>query len=273
MDLDLELERLSGAPEASCNLAELALHLARDEYADLDVVAYLSELAAMAREADRYVRGDLEARVQGLCRYLFHEMGFRGNDRQYYDARNCYLNQVIDRRKGIPISLSLIAMTIGRQIGLRVEGIGLPGHFVAKAIEGDQEILFDPFHGGRIISSELCEQLVARVTGTPFEASAQAMAPLPAGLFVLRMLTNLKAVYLRDRDFRRAARVIERIRQLRPADVHERRDLGVSLLQAGQPGRAIDHLAAYLSAHPEGADAETIQRMLEQARGAVARWN
>jgi regulator of sirC expression with transglutaminase-like and TPR domain len=273
MDTAKELERLASAPDARCNLAELALYLARDEYPGLDVDAYLSELAAMAREADAYVRGDLDTRVQGLCRYLFHEMGFRGNDRDYYDARNSYLNEVIDRRKGIPITLSLVAITIGKEVGLRVEGIGLPGHFVAKAIEGDREIIFDPFHGGRILNPELCEQLVARVTGMPFEASAQTLAPLPAAAFVLRMLTNLKAVYLRHGDFERAGRVIERIRQLRPDDIHERRDLGVSLLQAGQAGRAIDHLSAYLNAHPNGADAEAIQRMLEQAKAAVAKWN
>ena len=126
MVLDAELQRRSHDAGRPCNLAELALHLARDEYPDLDVEAYLSELAAMAHEAEAYVRGDLPARVHGLCRYLFHEMGFRGNARHYYDPRNSYFNQVIDRRKGIPITLSLLAMTIGKEVGLRVEGIGLP---------------------------------------------------------------------------------------------------------------------------------------------------
>lgn len=273
MNLDAELQRLSADATASCDLAELALHLARDEYPDLDVEAYLSELAAMAREAESYVRGDLEARVHGLCRYLFHEMGFRGNDRQYYDARNSYLNQVIDRRKGIPITLSLLAMTIGTRAGLRVEGIGLPGHFVARAVDNGDVVIFDPFHGGRPLSPEICEQLVQRITGMPFQATDISLAPTPAGAFVLRMLMNLKSVYLRDEDFGRAARVIERIRQLRPGDLHERRDLGVSLLNAGQPGRAIDHLEAYLTEHAEGADAEPIQEMLEKAKATVAKWN
>src|SRR4249920_331477 len=107
MNPDAELERLSRDGGASCNLAELALHLARDEYPDLDVEAYLSELAAMGREAENYVRGDLEARVHGLCRYLFHEMGFRGNDRDYYDPDNSYFNEVLDRRTGLPITLSV----------------------------------------------------------------------------------------------------------------------------------------------------------------------
>jgi regulator of sirC expression with transglutaminase-like and TPR domain len=273
MNLDAELERLSLDATASCDLAALALHLARDEYPDLDVEAYLSELSAMGREAESYVRGDLEARVHGLCRYLFHEMGFRGNDRQYYDARNTYLNQVMDRRKGIPITLSLLAMTIGNKAGLRVEGIGLPGHFLARAVENGDVVLFDPFHGGRMLSPEMCEQLVARVTGMPFQATDTTLAPMPAGAFVLRMLMNLKAVYLRDEDFGRAARVIERIRQLRPEDLHERRDLGVSLLNAGQPGRAIDHLEAYLAEHGEGADAEPVQEMLAKAKSTVAKWN
>src|SRR4051794_35751197 len=118
MDLDSELQRLADDTEAPCDLAKLALHLARDEYPDLDVEAYLSELAAMGREAETYVRGALPARVHGLCRYLFHEMGFRGNDREYYDPRNSYFNQVIDRRKGIPITLSLLAITIRKQVGL-----------------------------------------------------------------------------------------------------------------------------------------------------------
>src|SRR5919201_4028452 len=98
MNLDSALALLSRDRGAPLDLAELALLLARDEYADVDVEAYLGELAAMAHEARAYLRGDLEARAAGLCRYLFHEMGFRGNTREYYDSRNGYLNQVLDRR-------------------------------------------------------------------------------------------------------------------------------------------------------------------------------
>src|SRR5262249_22357853 len=109
MNLDAALQRLADNPAAPLDLAELALHLARDEHPDLDVEAGLAELAAMAHEARRSLRGDLAARVTGLCRYLFHEMGFRGNTREYYDPRNSYLNEVLDRRTGIPISLSVVA--------------------------------------------------------------------------------------------------------------------------------------------------------------------
>lgn len=273
MELDLILAQLADDPTATCDVAELALELARDEYSDLDVEAYLSELDGMAHEARAHVRGTLEARVRGLARYLFHEMGFRGNDQDYYDARNSYLNQVLDRRTGIPISLSVIAMAVGSRVGLQIEGVGLPGHFIAKAVDGEQEVLFDPFHGGRLLAPDQCECLVARVTGVEFQATAQTLQALPLPQVVQRMLTNLKAIYLREGQFSRAARVIERLRQLRPNDVHERRDLGVSLLQAGRPGKAIDHLAAYLRAHPHGADVQTVRTYLTQARAEVAKWN
>ena len=112
MNLDAALALLARDAATPLDLAELALLLAREEYPDLDVEAYLSELNGMAHEARTYLRGPLPARVHGLCRYLFHEMGFRGNVQEYYDPRNSYLNQVLDRRTGIPITLSALAMTI-----------------------------------------------------------------------------------------------------------------------------------------------------------------
>src|SRR5258707_8596603 len=129
MNLDDALTLLAADPSAPLDLAEVALHLARDEYADLDVGAYLSELAGMAHESQPYLRGDLEAQVTGLCRYLFHEMGFRGNTREYYDPRNSYLNQVLDRRTGLPISLTTVAMAVGSRAGLSLVGIGFAGPF------------------------------------------------------------------------------------------------------------------------------------------------
>jgi regulator of sirC expression with transglutaminase-like and TPR domain len=267
------LDHLAHDNAATCDLAELALELARDEYPDLDVEAHLSELDAMAHEARAYVRGGLEARVQGLCRYLFHDMGFRGNKRNYYDPRNSYFNQVLDRRTGIPISLSVLAMAVGGRAGLDVQGVGLPGHFIAKAVEGEGEVLFDPFHGGRLLAPEQCEQLVLRVTGVAFQATPEHLEAVPLRHLVQRMLVNLKAVYLRATDYRRAVRVIERLRQLRPDDLYERRDLGLSLLQAGQPGKALDHLAAYLAVHAEGADSKAVREQLRRARSELAAWN
>jgi regulator of sirC expression with transglutaminase-like and TPR domain len=273
MDLATALTQLAADPTAPLDLAEVALLVARDEYPELDVEAYLGELTGMAHEARGHLRGGLESRVCGLCRYLFHEMGFRGNQKNYYDPRNSYLNEVLDRRKGIPITLSAVAMAVGARAGLDVAGVGLPGHFVAKAVEAGHEVYFDPFHGGRLLSPDQCEALVKQVTGLPFVAGGDGLRAVPLGLIVLRMLTNLKVAYLRQGDYGRAVRVMERLRQLSPRDPQQRRDLGATLLQAGEPGRAIDHLQAYLRASPSAADAEVVQKLLNQSRTAVARWN
>ncbi len=267
------LDRLAREPDAPFDLAELALHLARDEYPALDVEAYLGEIAGMAHEARRFLAGPLEARVAGLCRYLFHEMGFRGNREQYYDPRNSYLNQVLDRRTGIPITLSAVAIAVGNRAGLAVVGVGLPGHFVAKAVDAGREVIFDPFHGGRILARENCEVLVEQVTGLPFRATRQALAASPLGSIVQRMLANLKTIYLREGDFARAVRVIERLRQLTPNDPLQERDLGVGFLRTGNPGKAIGHLTAYLDAAADARDAEAVRQLLEEARAEVARWN
>jgi regulator of sirC expression with transglutaminase-like and TPR domain len=273
MNLDTALEELARDPNPALDLAELALCLARDEYPDLDVEAYLAEIDGMAHEARRYLRGSLDAQVTGLCRYLFHEMGFRGNDRDYYDARNSYLNQVLDRRTGIPISLSAVVMAVGGRAGLAVQGVGLPGHFIVKAVQGGHQELFDPFHGGRRLSVEACANLVRQVIGEPFRVTAEDLAAVPLAAMVTRMLNNLKAVYLKSGDFPRAVRVMERLRQLNPADTLQRRDLGTSLLHAGQPGKAIDHLRAYLAAVPQAEDAEVVRQLLGRARRQVAEWN
>lgn len=273
MDLDAILARLAAEPDAPLDVAEVALQIARDEDPALDVEGYLSELAAMAREARGLIRGDLAARLGGLCRYLFHDMGFRGNVRHYDDPLNSYLNHVLDRRTGIPISLSVLAMAIGSRAGLTVMGVGLPGHFVAKALDGDEELFFDPFHGGRLLTPSDCETLVQQVTGIPFEASPLMLQSTSLAAIVERMLRNLKSIYVRQRDHRRAVRVIDRIVRLRPRDPKERRDLGVSLLHSGQPGRGVDFLEAYLAAAPDADDAEAIHQILKQARKELARWN
>ena len=273
MNLDAALAFLAQDMAAPLDVAELALCLAQDEYPDLDVDAFLGEINAMAREARTYVRGSLEARVTGLCRYLFHELGFHGNTREYYDPANSYLHLVLERRTGIPISLSAVTMAISARVGLETAGVGLPGHFVVKAMNNGEEILFDPFHGGRFLTAVDCENLVRQVTGQEFVAGADTLQALPLGFMILRMLNNLKGIYLKGKDYARAIRVMERMVQLQPDDPGQRRDLGTSLLHAGQPGKAIDHLADYLAAFPKADDADVVRLLLKVARGYIADLN
>jgi regulator of sirC expression with transglutaminase-like and TPR domain len=273
MELDTALSTLARDPDSPLDLAELALRLDHDEYPEVDVDAYLSELAGMAHEVRPYLRGDLQAQVKGLCRYLFHDLGFRGNQSDYYDPRNSYFNQVIDRRVGIPITLSALALSVGRRAGLPLVGVGLPGHFVAKAVGEEQEVLFDPYHGGRLLTPEQCEALVRKVTGRAFQATRESLQAVPLCLLLVRMLNNLKAIYFRTGDFLRAARTIGRLRQLNPNDPNQHRDLGACLINLGRPGRAIDQLTAYLQAAPGAADADVVRQWLHTARREVARWN
>jgi regulator of sirC expression with transglutaminase-like and TPR domain len=273
MNLDTALALLADDPAAPLDLAELALELARDEYPSLDVEATLAELAALAHELRARLRGSLGARVAALTRYLFHDLGFHGNERDYYDPRNSYLNDVLDRRTGLPITLSVVAIAIGTRAGLPVAGVGLPGHFIARAGGPGEEIYFDPFHAGRLLSKQDCEALVEKVLGAPFQATPEALAPAPVGAIVQRMLNNLKGVYLKQGDHARAARVTARLCQLCPRDASLRRDLGVALLQAGRPGAAIDALSAYLDSEPPPVDSRSVREVLQQAQSEVARWN
>jgi regulator of sirC expression with transglutaminase-like and TPR domain len=271
--LDSLLELLALDPAADVDLAVVALHLAVDEYPDLDVPVYLDRLAELANRARPYLGGSLEECVTGLCRFLFDDEGFAGNTDHYYDPRNSYLNEVLDRKLGIPITLSMLAMAVGRHVELNIVGVGLPGHFIAKAVRDGKQVLFDPFHGGDLLTPEGCEELVTAVTGRAFPMTPDLLAPTPPGLIVIRMLNNLRSIYTQQEDFVRVARVLGRLWQLVPADEALRRDIGAALLRSGKPGPAIDHLRAYLEAAPNAADAEDVRTLLGRALADVARWN
>ena len=273
MDVDATLRRLAADPFAPVDLAALALHLAADEYPELDVPSYLARLDGYAAALAPRLAGPLADRVAELAALLFDEEGFVGNAEEYYDPRNSYLNDVLDRKLGIPLTLSLVAMAVGGRAGLTVHGVGLPGHFVAKASAGDDELLFDPYHGGGVLDPDGCAELIEAATGRPFAVTDDVLEPTPPGLIARRMLTNLKGVYLREQDFARAARVTGRLAVLAPDDPTQLRDLGVTLAHAGQPGKAIDPLAAYLAAAPDAADADAVGDFLKDARRQVARWN
>ena len=172
MDLDATLDRLATDPSTPVDAAEIALLLARDEHAELDIPGYLNCLADLACQARPHTSGDLEKCVAGLSQFLFDELRFRGNVQNYYDPDNSYLNRVLDQRLGLPITLSIVTMAVAARAGLTVHGVGLPGHFVVKAVAGEQEVIFDPFHGGQVLSPCDCEQLVQQVTGRAVHGDA-----------------------------------------------------------------------------------------------------
>lgn len=276
MDLDATLAQLAADPFAPVDLAELALHVAADEYPHLDIPAYLARLDELADAARPRVEAAdaLTDRVVALAGVLFGEFRFEGNADDYYDPRNSYLNDVLDRRLGLPITLAILAGAVAGRCGLTVHGVGLPGHFISKAVDpSGAEVLFDPYHGGHVLDRPGCEALIEAVTGRPFAATDDTLAATPPGFVAQRLLTNLKGSYLREPDYPRAARVIGRLVRLTPGDAVQRRDYGVALLHAGKPGQAIDQLEVYLAARPGADDAGAVRAFLSDARRDVAKWN
>lgn len=273
MKLSSALAALAADPHTPTDLARVALLIARDAYTDMRPRAYLRRIERLADQLRPRLHGSLAARTAELTTFLFEECGFAGNTENYYDPRNSYLNKVLDRQVGLPIALSVLAVAVGERAGLNVVGVGLPGHFIAKAVDGNEEVLFDPFNGGQFLDVESCEALVGGVTGRPFEATPESLAATPPGAIVARMLQNLKTAYMADREYLRAARITRRLTQLIPQDSSQYRDLGVLLVQAEQPGRAIDPLRAYLRAEPNAEDKRDVEKFLSQALTEVARWN
>ena len=273
MNLDSDLLLLAENPNASICLETLALSLAMDEYPNLDIAAYKSEISAFSHGCKLPGGTDLEVRIRAFTRYLSHDLGIQGNKNDYYDPQNSYLNLVIDRRLGIPISLSVLAICIGKKLGLRLFGVGLPGHFITMACEGNHSVYFDVFNGGKILSQSDCENLSFKATGEQTPLSEYHFSPLPIALVIIRMLTNLKLIYLRKNDIQRSIRILNRLRQIAPNDPAQMRDLGVVLLQAGHPSKALINLESYVQKVPSAIDDEEIKGWIKQAKKDISNRN
>ncbi len=279
----VQLERLTKmlrGPQEALDLAEAALLLATDEYPELDVAAYLTRLDALARGARERLPedADLEETIVGLNRYLFMEQGFAGNTRDYYDPRNSYLNEVLDRRLGIPITLSIVYIEVGRRLGLAFEGVSFPGHFLVKFSTREGDVVLDPFHGGVPLAEE---DLMDRLEETYGEAAVmRAAAALPQLLesagkreILVRLLRNLKGIYLRTEHYAKALAVTDRILLIEPALAEEWRDRARLNERLECFRAAADDYARYLSLEPRARDASEITIRLSELKQFVSRLN
>ncbi|MCA1620079.1 MAG: transglutaminase-like domain-containing protein [Acidobacteria bacterium] len=227
----------------------------------------------MGEEARSRADGWGGSRVGALNRYLFDELGFAGNEADYYDPRNSMLHQVLGRRKGIPITLSVVYAEVGRRAGLRVEGLGLPGHFIVRAREGGGEwVLVDPFNG-RQTDQEECQARLDLIYEGKIALEDAHLRPVGARAILVRMLGNLKAVYARARLYRRALAAVERILLLTPQDLEERRDRGMLLAQLGRLPEAVVETQLYLNLAPEAPDADSVSEQLTRMRVKQAMLN
>jgi regulator of sirC expression with transglutaminase-like and TPR domain len=255
-------------PDEQISLERAALYLALEEYPNLDVEAYLNALDTMAAE----VEVGLPARfyplriLQSINQYLYEHLAFKGNASNYYDPDNSFLNQVIDRRTGIPITLALVYLAIARRINFPMVGIGMPGHFLIRPTVDEMEIFVDAFHQGEILFLQDCQDRLAQVFGQPVPFQAEFLRPVTNRQFLARMLTNLKVIYINRGDGPRALAAIDRILLLFPQSATELRDRGLVHFQLNQLTQAQQDLEAYLTMAPDADDAATIQQLLDQMK-------
>jgi len=259
--------QLVSKPEEELDLAEAALLIAQEEQPELDVAVYLRRLddlaaAVRARLPESPTSADI---IQSLNIRLFQEEGLTGNESEYYDPRNSFLNQVLDRKQGIPITLSVIYLEVGHRLGLPLVGVGFPGHFLVKYIGADGEMVLDPFSGGITLSHEELTQRLQRMYGeaNPFLSQVpQLLAPVSKKEILVRMLRNLKGIYLQQNDFTRALAAIDRILLVDPSLATEVRDRGAVHQRLGHIQAAVQDFRRYLQMAPDSEDAEAIRALI-----------
>jgi regulator of sirC expression with transglutaminase-like and TPR domain len=258
----------------SIPLAEAALAVAEEEYRGLDVRAYLAKLEALAERVGRRLpegRPPL-AVLLALKAVLFEEEHFRGNEKEYYDPRNSFLNEVLDRKLGIPITLSIVTIEVAARNGLRLDGVGFPGHFLVKCpatggLAGD--LYVDPFNGGDILTTQECmARFKAALHGREFDPRyLEAVAPPQ---ILGRMLHNLKKIYVEAGDDVRALWTIDRLLLLSPGNIEERRDRGLLSARLGGTSAAVKDLTAYVEAAPLASDVGEVKALLRDLRGRTS---
>jgi regulator of sirC expression with transglutaminase-like and TPR domain len=263
-----EFARLVAAPEPALDLAAAALAIARGDYPGLEAAGYLRRLDELAQA----VRGRLEPAhaspldlVRALNRYLFAEQGFAGNAREYYDPRNSFLNEVLDRRLGIPVTLAVVYLEVGWRLGLGLEGVAFPGHFLVKLPLAAGALVLDPYHRGAALGApELAERV--RALGA---AQSDTQTLLPRVLvaaskrqILARMLGNLRAIYGHRGDPARLIHVLSLLLVLQPGEVSAVRDRARAYQAIGNSHAAAADWRRYLESLPDGDEASRVRTLV-----------
>jgi regulator of sirC expression with transglutaminase-like and TPR domain len=212
--------------ESRLDLGRAGLLIASEEYPGLDILRYVARLEAMAAAVRPQVCAteDPQEKIEHLNAHLFVERGFRGNTQNYYDPRNSFLNDVLDRKVGIPITISVVYMEVGRRVDMPLQGVGMPGHFIVKYTSAEGDIYVDPFNGGRVLSRQACEELIQQVYGEPVPFQDTFLATVTKKQILSRILMNLKAIYLHTKQYRKALAVVERLLIIQPNVEQEEKD-------------------------------------------------
>ena len=259
---------LIARPQGDFRLAEGALLIAQEAYPHLDINVYLQRLDEIGSTIKQRLGMELDPRriVAAINTHLFDELNFRGNQDNYYDPRNSFLNEVLERKTGIPITLSVIYIEIGRQVGLPIVGVGMPGHFIVQYDAHAATFWIDPFHRGAILSQADCADRVQQIYGRQVEWQAAFLVPVSDHDILRRMLGNLKGIYLQQRDFDHALSVVERLLLMTPDQAAEVRDRGLLHHRLGNLEAAVDDLEHYLQLAPGAPDAAMVTQYLGTLR-------
>ncbi len=267
--------RIISLPDEQINLAEAALLIAAEEYARLDIAHYLQKLdllGDMARERAVGAQNAIDM-ISAINSTLYDTLGFRGNHENYYDPRNSFLNQVIDRRTGIPITLAIVYIEVARRIGFAVYGVGLPRHFIAKHLSDKEEIFIDPFNEGRILGEASINEMLDEISGGRLSLQPEYLLASTNRQILLRMLSNLLAIYAGSGDYSRSLAAIERILLIHPDSPPHVRDAGLLLAALDRQTEALAELERYLLLAPDAADSDDIKKQITTIRQSLARLN
>jgi len=259
-------------PEDALDLGLGALLIAQVEHPGLSPAHSLRHLDELAAASGAARVGDPLKALHRLREFLFAEEGFTGNADDYYDPRNSCLNDVLERRVGIPITLSLVLMEVGRRVGLSIVGVGLPGHFVVRAEVASEPVLLDPFEGGAVLTHERAADLVARAVGRRVQLTEAHFVPATKQQMLGRMLMNLRGIYCRRGEWSKALAVFDRLLTLDERAAHLR-DRGTVLVKLGQLHRGAVDWGRYLEACSGANDAESVRRQLRRVRERLAALN
>jgi regulator of sirC expression with transglutaminase-like and TPR domain len=268
------LDLLTGRSEA-LELDRAALELARIEFPNLHDEPFLGILDSYAVEISARLTGGGSGSnyVAVANRYLFGELGFTGNFANYYDPRNSCLNEVLHSRTGIPITLAVVYLEIGRRLAQPVFGIGLPGHFVVQYRGADFTSFIDVFNGGNLLTAADCFELARKAANAPVADDPRLLAPVSKREVVTRMARNLRNVYILRRAFGKALQTLDLLVAADPNAAEEFKHRGLIHLQMRNIATGCADLENYLRLSPNAADREEIERQLRAARSYQAGLN
>jgi regulator of sirC expression with transglutaminase-like and TPR domain len=275
MNDDARREFATLAAREPIPLARGALLIAKDEYPDLDLEKYLDQLAALAREAEPALHAaeSTVEKIQGLSEFLFTRKGFEGNRDQYGDPRNSFLNQVLERHLGIPISLSVLYIEVGRRLGLNLYGVSFPTHFLVKAVDDRGEIIIDPFNEGAILDLDEIRARLQQIYRQPVDLHPDMLKPVGARHILMRMLRNLKNIYAQGADWQRVLSALDRILMLDPRSLEELLERAVLYERMECFSAALDDFQSFLTQAPGHPAVETVREAVIRLTQQVSRLN